>query len=37
MKRFEKTIPTYSRKDVPFALFIVSFLLVAILTVVVKY
>lgn len=37
MKRFEKTIPAYSRKDVPLAVFIVSFLVVAILTVVVKY
>lgn len=37
MKRFEKTIPTYSRKDVPLALFIVSFLVIAILTLVVKY
>ncbi len=36
MKRFEKTNPTYNRKDVPLALFLVSFLVVAILTVVVK-
>lgn len=25
MKRFEKTIPVYTRKDVPFALFVVFF------------
>ena len=36
MKRFEKTTPAYRRRDVPLALFIVSFLLIAILTVVVR-
>lgn len=35
MKRFEKTIPVYTRKDVPFALFIVFFSLALILSIVV--
>ena len=35
MKRFEKTIPVYNRKDVPFALFIVFFSLALILSIVV--
>ena len=33
MKRFEKTIPVYTRKDVPFALFIVFFSLALILSI----
>lgn len=36
MKRFGKNIPAYRRKDVPLTIFILSFLLMAILTVVVK-
>lgn len=35
MKRFEKTIPFYTRKDVPFALFIVFFSLALILSIVI--
>jgi hypothetical protein len=33
MKRFEKTIPVYNRKDVPFVLFIVFFSLALILSI----
>jgi hypothetical protein len=33
MKRFEKTIPFYTRKDVPFILFIVFFSLAVILSI----
>ena len=32
MKRFEKTLPVYSRKDVPLVLFIVFFSLALILS-----
>ncbi len=33
MKRFEKTIPVYTRKDVPLVLFIVFFSLAMILSI----
>ncbi len=33
MKRFEKTIPVYNRKDVPLVLFIVFFSLAMILSI----